>query len=885
MKKFYSFVMLLCLSIVSMAASAATIIINVDDISRVYYSYNYNDYEFANNGDNTITVDNYASIYIKAKSGNFITKVVKKSTNSEVYVSNMTDCYIYNGTDDGETYTVTSVSADDVRDASCTVTVDNAAKVNMQRYNNTVIDLVNGENTVKFSTTSELPLTIQSKQSQPLYQVLLNNEVQAPSGSYWRISPANGDKIEVKADFPDQDESVTFEYSTDEAKSAITSVAVDGVEVTNYNDADFKVKCGSKIDITFNNTDYQIKSLTVNDNVQSVGSSYSTYITGTTKFVLDAAKNAVVKMKLTITDPAHITLYKGYSYQNNIVSNLVSGENIVEVPQNYNILQLKANAGCFITSISDNQGTTYTTDYNYCYTIYAAENLEVTVVSGATVRDAKCTVTVDDASLVNVVRSNNTSVSLTNGDNNVEFSTESELPLRISSSSYKPLYKVTLDGIAVEPEGSYYLVSPANGSKINITAILPDEDESVKFVYSSDEAKGIISRVTVDGTEVTNFNDEDFTVKCGQQIGIFFNTADYKLDELKMNDVNKTASGSFYSYITAPTTFSISAHKYGNVKIKLNITDPEHITVYKDYYYNGNTVNGLTSGENTIEVPENNNTLQFIANSGCYITSVSDNQGNTYTADYSGYYTINATKDLVVTVVSGKISRDKNAVIYIDDTSAAQYGLNVNRSDRNSVSVSSGYNAVEFYDGDNPFTIQAYGSSVAKLYRNGEEMSPEYAGGTSFKVSLSDGDVVKFYVKAAPSAHNVTLTTNADPATAISVIADHITAITDLNSTFSALTGTEVTIAPDNNNTELEVTANGETVTAADGKFTVTVTADTNVTINAKYSGISTIEADAANGNVYNTQGVMVLKAADANKVNSLPAGIYIMGGKKIVVK
>ncbi|MGN0213365.1 MAG: hypothetical protein ACI4AH_00975 [Muribaculaceae bacterium] len=885
MRKIYSVILLFMLSVLGIAANAETIIVNVDDISRVYYSYNSTDYEFENEGDNTITVSQYSSIYIKAKSGNFITKVVKKSTGGEMSISNMTECYIYNGSDDGETYTVTSVNADQIRDASCTVKVDNASKVLLQRYNNTVVELENGDNTVKFSTTYEIPFTIQSRQSQPLYQVLVNNEVQEASGSYWRINPQTGDVIEVKADFPDQNESVVFQYNSEEAKGAITKVTVDGVEVNNYNDEDFTVKCGSLIEITFNTSDYSINSFSVNGSTQYVYSTYQMYVTGTTNFVLNATKYAMLQLKLTITDPSHITLYKGYSYQGNIVSGLVSGENTIDVSASNTLLQLKANTGCYITSISDNKGTTYTLDYNNCYTINVSEGLEVTVESGATVRDANCTINVDDASLVTVVRSNDSSVELTNGKNTVEFSTESELPLRISSSSYKPLYKVTLDGESVDATGYYYYVSPSNGSVIDITAVLPDENEAVKFVYSDEDAKGIISRVTVDGTEVTNFNEEYFTVKCGQQISIYFNTTDYKLDELKVNGTAQSAAyGSFSSYITAPTTFQVSAHKYGNVNIKLNVTDPEHITVYKGYYYLGNTVSGLVAGENTVEVPENNPTLQIVATSGCYITSVTDNNETTYNADYYGYYTINATEGLEVTVVSGKIERNKKAVIYIDDISAAQYGLNVYRADRSSISVSTGYNTVEFYDGDCPFIIQAYGSSVAKLYRNGEELSPDYTGGTSFSVSLNDGDVVKFFVKSAPSTHNVTLTTNADPQTEISIVADCITDV-DANGSFTALTGTELTVAP-GNNTELTVTANGEAVSAAaDGSFTIVITADTNVAISAKYSGISTIEADAERGNVYNTQGVLVLKAADAASLNTLPAGIYIMNGKKIVVR
>ena len=51
-------------------------------------------------------------------------------------------------------------------------------------------------------------------------------------------------------------------------------------------------------------------------------------------------------------------------------------------------------------------------------------------------------------------------------------------------------------------------------------------------------------------------------------------------------------------------------------------------------------------------------------------------------------------------------------------------------------------------------------------------------------------------------------------------------------------------------------------------------------------TGIEGVNVDAqANGNVYNTQGVLVMKNADAAKVNALPAGIYLMNGKKIVVR
>lgn len=80
------------------------------------------------------------------------------------------------------------------------------------------------------------------------------------------------------------------------------------------------------------------------------------------------------------------------------------------------------------------------------------------------------------------------------------------------------------------------------------------------------------------------------------------------------------------------------------------------------------------------------------------------------------------------------------------------------------------------------------------------------------------------------------------------------------------------------------VKVNGEALTPdADGVCTFTVTADTKVSI-CDTDGISdiTVEAGAANDAVYNLQGV---KVGTRGEMNSLPAGLYISNGKKVVVK
>lgn len=51
-------------------------------------------------------------------------------------------------------------------------------------------------------------------------------------------------------------------------------------------------------------------------------------------------------------------------------------------------------------------------------------------------------------------------------------------------------------------------------------------------------------------------------------------------------------------------------------------------------------------------------------------------------------------------------------------------------------------------------------------------------------------------------------------------------------------------------------------------------------------SGIADIVAPAEEGyTVYNLQGIRVLKTMDKNAVSNLPAGLYIVNGKKYIIK
>ena len=142
MKKFYVF---LCTALLGFffptVLCASTVNVVIDDPERVIVEMNYTPVEGLVAGSNTLDIPEYTPVYIKAKEGCFLLSVVRESTGSNEYIYSYTSCYLSIGAD--ETFTVTSAYADEIRDASCTITVDHASDVVVQRTGTyTNVDLV-----------------------------------------------------------------------------------------------------------------------------------------------------------------------------------------------------------------------------------------------------------------------------------------------------------------------------------------------------------------------------------------------------------------------------------------------------------------------------------------------------------------------------------------------------------------------------------------------------------------------------------------------------------------------------------------------------------------------------------------------------------------------
>lgn len=588
---------------------------------------------------------------------------------------------------------------------------------------------------------------------------------------------------------------------------------------------------------------------------------------------------------LNVDDASRINVFL------NGTKDVVNGDNVFEVKDgDYLSVTTQNNAG--LVSVFNGDKAVKLDSYSsfrlkLTESEYAGAKFIVKTATLDEMRTASCKVTVDDPSKVTLRLSRTfTTVQLKSGENEVKFIPGTESTFTISPQSYNtPLYKVTRNSVAAEAEwGSYTLKNVAEGDVIDIQANYPDIDCAVKFNVNA-EGVGFIKSVTVNGNEVTNYLDDNFTVKCGSTISITRNSEDYKLESFKVNGEDKTSDfyeDSYNIFVTDATTLDITAKKYTTFKATVDIDDVSHATVYKGYSYYDDAFD-MKNGKNEIEVSEKQPLISLVAKDGYYFTSVND--GTTeYTDQSTSEIKVDVTDGMVLKVVTAAIVRDKKALVYVDDRSATS-SMVFSRGDYNRIEIGTGYNELEFYKGDNPFSVTVY-ANTKKVYKNDVAVDPTYSGGSYFRFSLEDGDVVKMFFTKTPATVKADITANGG-AENLSVVKDRIQPIADFSAGISCLEDTELALVAKEGYSIKALTVDGTAATAeADGTYKVVVKADANIVVDLQTaSGISSVTNADANrtANVYNANGVLVLKNATPEQTAKLAKGLYIINGKKVV--
>ena len=596
-----------------------------------------------------------------------------------------------------------------------------------------------------------------------------------------------------------------------------------------------------------------------------------------------------IKVIFNVDDPANVTINI-----DGVNQGLVKGNNEITIDAPcgyYSTVNVQATTDNFITSVIKGGANQVSSPYNTTWSYYPSDSdagkiITISTIKGSVARTASCTVNVDNASKVKVMRSGSYSVvQLHNGENTVYYIPGYETMLIIESATYGvPLYKATLNGEDLAYSYGYSAnLSNDGGDKVDILANFPEGlTYNVKFTYVDPlKAKGVVTGVTVNGTAIEDYdNAEGFDVPAGQSVVVSFDNVNYKIDAVKLND-NPVYAYSSYNFIPkADTKINIDAHQYGTVKATLNIDNKDNVTVYKGYSYQNDIIT-VNDGDNEIELSENNAVITIKANSGCFITSVT--YGETVLSNQSEYTINPVTKGMEISVISGAIVRDKSFTLNIDDISAAQNGFNLTRTDRTNVeNLATGENKVAFAENETHYQLAAYGSSVFGVFKKGVMINPSYQGGTSIEFDVADGDVFDAYVKELPNTYNV----NFELAEGIysyqfnEVSASHVGySYQWQNMGYTAIKGTsfEITIIPASGlNIVVKV---GETTYNADGSgaFVVPVSGAATISITKSTgTGINSINAENADNAIYTLQGV---------KVYGKAKGLYIKNGKKVVVK
>lgn len=510
-------------------------------------------------------------------------------------------------------------------------------------------------------------------------------------------------------------------------------------------------------------------------------------------FVIIASLKAnAFNITVNVDDASRVSLYLGSSKQT-----LTDGDNVLDVKTG-DRLYFSANTGYVLKSVMN--GTTAETISSLTSCMIGLDEAThtdakwiVTTCPLDDVRTASCKVTVDDASKVTLGFSGTyTTYALKDGENDVKFVPEVESTFAISAKDNSvSLYSVKKNSEPVSPQYGTYRIDVVNGDKIEIQANYPDEDYSVKFNLS-EKAEGFITKVQVNGVEVKNFMDDNFTVKAGSQVSITGNTNDYSLESFKVNGSDVDFYGSYSFMVTGPTNVDIVAHKYGNISAVLDIDDASHVTVYKGYSYYGNSVE-VKTGKNTIEVPESTPVIAIKANDGYTLVSVSDGTTDFVERDGNSEVNVKVTDAMNITVKTAELVRDKNAVVYVEDASVPSY-MRFMRKDYTTIDLATGYNHIPFYDGDLPFSSSFYGTSTLNVYKNDELMEPQYTGATSYTLNVEDNDVVKFFFTKTPAIAKATVTVEGD-AKELTAVKDQIKEVADFTNPISCLEDTELSLA------------------------------------------------------------------------------------------
>lgn len=293
------------------------------------------------------------------------------------------------------------------------------------------------------------------------------------------------------------------------------------------------------------------------------------------------------------------------------ISGITTGSNTIEVMQWSNI-SIAPKEGCTLKSVVNSQNEEMAiTDGVVSFMVYEAIPETYTITSEKA-SEVNFTIDVDNPAKVIVSDSDYQQITLEAGVNNLAMSAL-KFPLIIGCANYgQELYQVLYNNEELKSYYGSYSVTPETGGVIKITADYPDIECTVDFTYP-EGITDFFTSITVNGTTAANFNN-GLEVKCGDNVALYYNPSCWDAEEspvvVKINNTAIEWFWSGYSFVVKEDT-KISVEQALAVEIitvSLEADNPSNVEVYRvDKSYNDRVY--LTNGENTIELPKEDATL------------------------------------------------------------------------------------------------------------------------------------------------------------------------------------------------------------------------------------------------------------------------------------
>ena len=842
MRKIYTLLLALIVSAIAFAQETYSITFNIDHPERVKFTSYY-----ATIPDplTEVTVINYTFDYgtitvNKAGDDYFIKSIVDE--NGTAVEPSYGSYYINtNSSNSGKTYTITTGDIKTEPKATCYVTVDQPENVRfstaLKRYEYIPLEAAPAVNEVKFVEGLESPfflLAASNEYNTILYKVMVDGEEIFPNSSNnYSVAPTDGSRVEITYAFPEDEYTLTIEipegFDIDNVVESLTAYR-------EYESAPLEVSssvavpAGNKVSLAFNPS-FNAKTYSINGaDPITVGhgqNSIEFFVTKDSKIVLDGQEYKIYDVTINVNHASCVNAINFVSYSEEYPIELVDGSNPLKISEGRPTIYLYPTNAGVINSVTDEKGNAYTPSY----------------------WDGNYSITISD------------------------------------------------DG----------------PSEINIDTEVFSSDP-VKVTLANDEFKfsDVIREVrnSMDPSVVVEVDENGFTAYPGQYYIFTFNEDDYTFDQYDCYYLDDNNTTSYLFQYSSPCEFQVI--KGGSIylnatinpifKFSITIDNPELVEVFRGEIWYDDKITGFEAGvAKNFEWKASGQPKVSLRLPQGYYAQVYEATNDIYLKYSGGFYVDN---EYDIRISAAEFDRSTPITFFIKDLSTVD-DENVYLRTQDDTYIMYNYGENKFVEGYNTAYIDPIGDSPlmfringyatfskdnAYVYLNEQLVPNDYLSyyGETFEASLTlkEGDVVKAFCNepdGEPALHDIAFEIEGDK---------NFTVKKDLNrnledlSAVKAHAGTQFDIIP-NEGAEIEVSLNGAPVELAEGAHTFTVDGPASVKIVGEQSAIGNISADAAaiDTDVYNLQGIKVLSNATEDQIKALPAGLYIQGGKKIVVK